>query len=230
MQNLQSLTVVLQRSGRWMFNGRRSVGEKAKESAAVMMLDVNKNVAATAAGSLAWASPAQADAYGGHDRVLLGRRTPDALPPSFLNPRYTKVAADQYCFATHACSESNSTSLPSAVRGFVGLREFVGSGTNVAEAAMADKLAICCFGTRGRSFVDRVAPQPCSPRPDGGGSALCNAPLFPRTDPVIIVVVLSPDGERVLIGRQRAWPQGGIRASPALLTRERLWRRPCAGK
>ncbi|KAG0208999.1 Peroxisomal NADH pyrophosphatase nudt12 [Mortierella sp. GBA30] len=31
---------------------------------------------------------------------------------------------------------------------------------------------------------------------------------YPRTDPVVIVCVISPDGERVLLGRQAIWPQG----------------------
>ncbi|KAI8361088.1 NUDIX hydrolase domain-like protein [Mortierella sp. GBAus27b] len=31
---------------------------------------------------------------------------------------------------------------------------------------------------------------------------------YPRTDPVVIVCVISPDGERVLLGRQAVWPQG----------------------
>ncbi|KAI8614702.1 NUDIX hydrolase domain-like protein [Chytriomyces sp. MP71] len=31
---------------------------------------------------------------------------------------------------------------------------------------------------------------------------------FPRTDPVAIVLVVSPDGERVLLGRQKVWPKG----------------------
>ena len=31
---------------------------------------------------------------------------------------------------------------------------------------------------------------------------------YPRTDPVIIVVVVDPQGDRVLLGRQAAWPEG----------------------
>jgi NAD+ diphosphatase len=34
----------------------------------------------------------------------------------------------------------------------------------------------------------------------------CNAPHFPRTDPAVIMLV--HDGERCLLGRQRAWPAG----------------------
>ncbi|CAO1629838.1 unnamed protein product [Parajaminaea phylloscopi] len=31
---------------------------------------------------------------------------------------------------------------------------------------------------------------------------------YPRTDPVVIMGVLSPDGERLLLGRQKKWPRG----------------------
>lgn len=31
---------------------------------------------------------------------------------------------------------------------------------------------------------------------------------YPRTDPVIIMAILSPDGEKVLLGRQKKWPKG----------------------
>ncbi|KAF9172844.1 Peroxisomal NADH pyrophosphatase nudt12 [Mortierella sp. AD011] len=31
---------------------------------------------------------------------------------------------------------------------------------------------------------------------------------YPRTDPVVIVCVISPDGERILLGRQAVWPKG----------------------
>ncbi|MGF1658436.1 MAG: NAD(+) diphosphatase [Rubrimonas sp.] len=43
---------------------------------------------------------------------------------------------------------------------------------------------------------------------DGGwrrGCAACGAKHFPRTDPVVIMLVLH--GERVLLGRQAAWPE-----------------------
>lgn len=29
---------------------------------------------------------------------------------------------------------------------------------------------------------------------------------YPRTDPVVIMAVLSPDNEKILLGRQRSWP------------------------
>lgn len=31
---------------------------------------------------------------------------------------------------------------------------------------------------------------------------------YPRTDPVIIMAIISPDGEKVLLGRQKKWPSG----------------------
>lgn len=31
---------------------------------------------------------------------------------------------------------------------------------------------------------------------------------YPRTDPVIIMAIISPDGESVLLGRQKKWPKG----------------------
>lgn len=31
---------------------------------------------------------------------------------------------------------------------------------------------------------------------------------YPRTDPVIIMAIISPDGEKVLLGRQKKWPKG----------------------
>ena len=36
----------------------------------------------------------------------------------------------------------------------------------------------------------------------------CNAETFPRLDPAIIVLVTDASGERALLGRQAAWPQG----------------------
>jgi NAD+ diphosphatase len=36
----------------------------------------------------------------------------------------------------------------------------------------------------------------------------CGTETFPRLDPAIIVLVADPSGERALLGRQAAWPQG----------------------
>jgi NAD+ diphosphatase len=37
---------------------------------------------------------------------------------------------------------------------------------------------------------------------------VCQAHHFPRTDPVVIMLVVDPAGDRVLLGRQAAWPAG----------------------
>ena len=42
---------------------------------------------------------------------------------------------------------------------------------------------------------------PCATRT--GVSNLC----FPRTDPTVIMAVLSADGTRILLGRQKRWPK-----------------------
>ena len=48
--------------------------------------------------------------------------------------------------------------------------------------------------------------------PEAGGNARrccnpeCNQPIFPRTDPAIIVLVA--DGDRCVLGRQATWPEG----------------------
>lgn len=44
-------------------------------------------------------------------------------------------------------------------------------------------------------------------RPDCATRKGVSNVCFPRTDPTIIVAVLSADGERVLLGRQKRWPQ-----------------------
>lgn len=36
----------------------------------------------------------------------------------------------------------------------------------------------------------------------------CGAVTYPRTDPVIIVVVVDPAADRILLGRQAVWPRG----------------------
>jgi NAD+ diphosphatase len=49
-------------------------------------------------------------------------------------------------------------------------------------------------------------------QPDAGGNMRrcsnpdCNQPMFPRTDPAIIVLVF--DGDRCVLGRQASWPEG----------------------
>jgi NAD+ diphosphatase len=37
---------------------------------------------------------------------------------------------------------------------------------------------------------------------------VCQAHHFPRTDPVVIMLVVDPETDRVLLGRQAAWPAG----------------------
>ena len=180
-----------------------------ESESAFMLIDMKKNaVAVTAAGSIAWASPAQATACGGDSRVLLGRRTPNAMAPSFLSPRYSQVAANQYCYGA-AVDGPDAAALPSATAGFVGLREVMANGASTAEAAMIGQARNLLLWHRQHQFCGGCGSPTMSAK--GGWKrvcASCNALAFPRTDPVVIAAVLSSDGERVLVGRQKAWPQG----------------------
>ncbi|MCJ1441082.1 MAG: NADH pyrophosphatase [Stictis urceolatum] len=57
-------------------------------------------------------------------------------------------------------------------------------------------------GVVGSTTSDKPTPRAdCATRK--GVSNLC----FPRTDPTVIMAVLSADGKRVLLGRQKKWPQ-----------------------
>ncbi|KAL2270340.1 hypothetical protein VTJ83DRAFT_2524 [Remersonia thermophila] len=55
----------------------------------------------------------------------------------------------------------------------------------------------------------RVCPptDKAGPRRDCGSRGTVSNHSFPRTDPTVIVAVLSADGTRVLLGRQRRWPK-----------------------
>ena len=179
------------------------VAKQEAEAAAVMLVDLNSNsVAANMAGNIAWVSPSVAKQMGGEERVLLGRRK--HLPPSFLNPRYSKVAADTWCFAA---AVSGQPEAPSAA-GYVGLREIIDTCTG-AEAAMASQARNLLLWHRSSRFCGV-----CSTRTEFAKAGWkrrcpgCGAQHFPRTDPVVIAAVLSPDGQRCLVGRQRKWPKG----------------------
>ena len=52
-----------------------------------------------------------------------------------------------------------------------------------------------------------VADQKPKSRPDCATRKGISNISFPRTDPTVIMAVLSADGERVLLGRQKKWPK-----------------------
>ena len=183
---------------------------KAKQESAVLLIDLKKGAAGvTSAGSLAWVSHEQAAAMGGDEEgtVLLGRREQDAMPPSFLNPRYAKTASNLWCFAA-------SVKAPEAISGigslhdFVGLREIVGTAT-AAEAALAGQARNLLLWHKNHAYCGVCGGKSVNAK--GGWKRVCTncgAMHFPRTDPVIISAVLSPDGKRCLLGRQAKWPKG----------------------
>lgn len=75
-----------------------------------------------------------------------------------------------------------------------------------AAAMLAYASAMCAWRTRHRYCGACGAPL----QAEAGGHRLrcsgCGLATFPRTDPAIIVAVR--DGERLLLGRQAAWPTG----------------------
>lgn len=177
----------------------------AAADSAFMLLDAKKNAAAVdSAGNLAWVSGKQADAIGAEERVMLGRRAPEAVPPSFLNERYARGVSDRYCFG--AIVEPAAAEAIDSVAGWVGLRDLAASCTP-AEAAMAGQARNLHHWHRSHRFCGSCGGATALAK--GGWKRLCGScgrEHFPRTDPVVIAAVLSADGQRCLLGKNAAWP------------------------
>jgi NAD+ diphosphatase len=180
-----------------------------RESSAVILLDLKKNaVAVNSAGGLAYASAAQAREIGVDEMILLGRRKPHAMPPSFLNERYAKTASDTMCFAASIQDPDGVARAVHGVSRFVGLRDIVGRASS-AEAAMVGQARNVLHWHRSHTFCGACGSR--SEPKKGGWKRLCpscGTQHFPRTDPVVISAVLSADGTRCLVGRQALWPKG----------------------
>ena len=58
-----------------------------------------------------------------------------------------------------------------------------------------------------RSAIGSTTAQTPTERPDCATRHGISNLAFPRTDPTVIMAVLSADGQRVLLGRQKRWPQ-----------------------
>lgn len=221
--------------------------KRSLSHSAVALVDPGAPAASVdASGSLAWLSAAQADALADQThpptRVILGRRTAAALPPSFLNERYARVAADTWMYAQAADMRVPVTG---GTGSFVGLRELP-ARASMADAALAGQArsllhwhsthAYCgCAALRTHlvaasivhawSYRGRLCTS-CSLRSSlalcsqcGGATVAakggwkrvcgtCGAQHFPRTDPVVIAAVISPGGDKCLLGRQAKWPAG----------------------
>jgi NADH pyrophosphatase NudC (nudix superfamily) len=179
--------------------------EAVRADSACLLIDLERNSAAVdAAGNLAWVSGAQAEAIG-DEAVLLGRRSRDAVPSSFLSPRFTQDAQDKHCFGVRT-EAAVATEAIGSVAGFVSLRELV-VGCSGVEASMAGQARNLIHWHRSHRFCGAC----------GGATALgkggwkrqcgsCGREHFPRTDPVVIAAVLSRDGQRCLLGKNAAWP------------------------
>ncbi|UZJ56316.1 hypothetical protein CBS101457_005636 [Exobasidium rhododendri] len=64
----------------------------------------------------------------------------------------------------------------------------------------------------GSSFAKPLLVDGKSFEEDGKGVCITTSTLsnfsYPRTDPTVIMAIVSPDGESILLGRQKKWPKG----------------------
>lgn len=138
---------------------------------------------------LAWATPA----------LLEGREA--APEPVFLGVEGG---------VAHFAADLSDRPDPLAEFGFEGVAHFPDLRTIAGLLPPSD----AAIAAQARHLVDWHARhgfcpgcgEPTRPK-DGGwarGCAACSTEHFPRTDPVVIMLVL--DGERCLLGRQPAWP------------------------
>ncbi|MCO5566120.1 hypothetical protein L7F22_019796 [Adiantum nelumboides] len=63
-----------------------------------------------------------------------------------------------------------------------------------------------------KSFIEPLLIDGKSLQQDGKGDCATTHSLsnfcYPRTDPTVIMAIVSPDGEKILLGRQKKWPKG----------------------
>jgi len=155
-----------------------------------------------------WRDKALIDISG--ERPALGWVTPDPAlvalagePPDFLGcyqdaPRFTADFS--------ALDEETAATRFGGPMKFIDLRSVAGQITQAEATAAAAAKGIIGWH-RTHPFCARCgAPS----RPGDAGwrrtCAACGALHFPRTDPVVIMLVTR--GENVLLGRQSVWPQG----------------------
>jgi NAD+ diphosphatase len=126
-------------------------------------------------------------------RLLLAPPAPDAV---FLG-----LADDTPLFAADVTGVEPGAGRPA------GLRE-VATELPADEAALASYAASLLAWHRRHRFCANCG-APTEPRAGGHerACASCEAHHFPRTDPVVIVLVTDPEG-RLLMGRQPQWPEG----------------------
>jgi NAD+ diphosphatase len=185
--------------------------ESIHADASHLLIDLESSSAAVdRAGNLAWVSAATAKAVSSDPPVLLGRRK--QAPPSFLNDRYAQVARDTWLCATRTDVEKLAAA--DAANGavakrfvFAGLRELVGKASAADACVAGQARSLLHWHSRFR-FCGSCGGQTVLEK--GGWKRTCTScglEQFPRTDPVVIAAVVSPDGERVLVGRQASWPR-----------------------
>jgi hypothetical protein len=89
-----------------------------REAAPVALIDPRADaIAVDASGSIAWVPSSDARALsddGADETVLLGRRAPESMPPSFLSPRHATAASRVPFLATAGARSRPCRDRPSA--------------------------------------------------------------------------------------------------------------------
>jgi NAD+ diphosphatase len=89
-----------------------------------------------------------------------------------------------------------------------GLRDLVGLLGRREGAAIAYAAAMGNWHRRHRFCANCGAPTEVAEAGFMRRCPACDARHFPRTDPVVIMLVVDPAADRVLLGRQPTWPAG----------------------
>jgi len=158
----------------------------------------------------ALADPASRAVLAGPDGVLVveddGRVAPAEVPVAGLRPKepvLLGVDSRGAVFAVELDERGGALAPDASVRG---LREVAPSLSQADGGLLAHASALLHWHRRHRFCANCGARTVMGEAGHVRNCPVCGAQHHPRTDPVVIMLV--HDGDRVLLGRQRAWPRG----------------------
>jgi NAD+ diphosphatase len=171
------------------------------DPAARALVTVGGELALDVDGAPLLVAPDAVEPLEGTIAVLLGLRVADGVGAAAAGPDPADEAHGAPLFAIEAAEA------PAGAR-LGGLRDLVvllgqSEGATVAYAAAMGnwhRRHRYCANCGSATEVRQAGFQRFCP--------VCRAHHFPRTDPVVIMLVVDPRTDRVLLGRQAAWPAG----------------------